>query len=159
MKNLLIMFLLLLISCSNNSVHYITGAEAEDFIRQEKDATRSWVIINDSGTDTIAQRASGLSYIQCMPDTRIVPDDKLVHGENFSNNPGEMAVISYNVKIKKPGRYYVWVSCFSTGADDNGIHVGIDSTWPESGMRMQWCEGKGQMDLGQQTEDRSQPLR
>ena len=31
---------------------------------------------------------------------------------------------------------------FSTGSEDNGIHVGIDGTWPESGQRMQWCEGK-----------------
>ncbi len=31
---------------------------------------------------------------------------------------------------------------FSSGTEDNGLHVGIDGTWPESGRRMQWCEGK-----------------
>jgi len=142
MRYLIIPLFALLLACSNQTTPFIT-IEAEDFGFQEKNEKRSW-IIKDFGdmTDTIAASASGRSYIQCMPDTRILPTDKLVHGENFSNVAGEMAVISYSVRVKKPGRYYVWVSCFSTGADDNGIHVGIDGTWPESGMRMQWCEGK-----------------
>ncbi|MCR9294214.1 MAG: DUF5060 domain-containing protein, partial [bacterium] len=37
---------------------------------------------------------------------------------------------------------YVWVRAYSSGSEDNGLHVGIDGTWPESGQRMQWCEGK-----------------
>jgi hypothetical protein len=142
MRYLIIPLFTLLLACSNQTTPFIT-IEAEDFGLQEKNEKRSW-IIKDFGdmTDTIAASASGSSYIQCVPDTRILPTDKLVHGENFSNVAGEMAVISYSVRVKKPGRYYVWVSCFSTGADDNGIHVGLNGTWPESGMRMQWCEGK-----------------
>jgi hypothetical protein len=53
-----------------------------------------------------------------------------------------MAVIGYKVLITNPGRYYVWVRAFSTGSEDNGLHVGIDGTWPASGQRLQWCEGK-----------------
>jgi len=48
----------------------------------------------------------------------------------------------YPVYFNTPGRYYVWVRAYSTGSEDNGLHVGIDGTWPESGQRLQWCEGK-----------------
>jgi hypothetical protein len=41
-----------------------------------------------------------------------------------------------------PGRYYVWVKAYSTGTEDNGVHVGLNGGWPDSGQRMQWCEGK-----------------
>lgn len=39
-------------------------------------------------------------------------------------------------------RYNVRVRAYSTGTEDNGIHVGIDDTWPASGERIQWCTGK-----------------
>ena len=53
-----------------------------------------------------------------------------------------MAVLSYPVYINTPGRYYVWARAFSGGAEDNGLHVGFDGTWPETGARLQWCQGK-----------------
>ena len=30
----------------------------------------------------------------------------------------------------------------STGTEDNGLHVGLNGTWPESGQRMQWTKKK-----------------
>lgn len=123
----------------------IIQVEAESFFRLERNEMRSWVKIRSSGSsDSIADKANGKAYIQCQPDTRVTDKDKLINGENFTNNPGEIAVLSYNIKVKTPGRYYVWVRCYSTGAEDNGVHVGIDGSWPESGKRMQWCEGKNQ---------------
>ncbi len=117
--------------------------EAESFIKQEKNEVRSWIKIKPaSDNDSIAITASGKQYIQCMPDTRLSEKDKLIVGENFTNNPGDMAIISYSINVKTTGRYYVWVSCYSTGTDDNGIHVGLNGQWPESGKRMQWCDGK-----------------
>lgn len=117
--------------------------EAENFIKQEKNEVRSWIKIKPaSDNDPIAVTASRKEYIQCMPDTRLSENDKLIVGENFTNNPGDMAIISYSINVKTPGRYYVWVSCYSTGSDDNGIHVGLNSQWPESGKRMQWCDSK-----------------
>lgn len=53
-----------------------------------------------------------------------------------------MAILHYRIYINNPGRYYVWVRAYSTGTEDNGIHVGINGEWPESGQRLQWCEGK-----------------
>ncbi len=112
--------------------------EAENFTAQTKDEVRKWVTVKDQH----AAAASGKAYVECLPDTRVTHDDKLIRSENFSNVAGEMAVLTYAVNIKTKGRYYVWVRAYSTGSEDNGIHVGLDGRWPESGQRMQWCEGK-----------------
>ena len=123
--------------------------EAEDFYKQTNTDIRKWYIISSDfktgmkdadplHTDT----ASGGKYIEALPDTRVTHADALIKGENFSNIPGVLAIIHYKVKINTPGRYYVWAKAHSTGGEDNGIHVGIDGNWPESGQRMQWCEGK-----------------
>ena len=66
----------------------------------------------------------------------------MVPEENFSNEAGKMAIAHYKVKFNSPGRYFVWVRAFSTGGEDNGLHVGINGEWPEHGQRMQWCYGK-----------------
>jgi hypothetical protein len=53
-----------------------------------------------------------------------------------------VAVVKYSIKFNTPGRYYVWARIFSTTPEDNGMHVGVNGTWPASGARMQWCDGK-----------------
>lgn len=90
------------------------------------------------------KQASGNSYIEALPDTRIKHDDPLIHGENFFPIAGVGGIVSYKVKITNPGKYYIWGQAFSSGTEDNGLHVGIDNEWPESGARMQWCDGKNQ---------------
>ena len=42
-----------------------------------------------------------------------------------------------NVFFYSPGKYTVWVRAFSTRAEENGLHMGIDGTWPRSGQRIQ----------------------
>lgn len=111
--------------------------EAESFIKQEKTGIRRWEI--QKGLN-----ASGGAYLQAVPDTRKTAQDKLIKGENFTDQPGEMAVLSYRVKFPAAGRYFVWVRAYSTGAEDNSIHVGFNAEWPETGKRMQWCEGKNE---------------
>ncbi len=128
----------------------MVAGEAESFTRQTADAVRKWYVITvqpqteipENADGNHAATASGKAYIEILPDTRRTKNDKLITGENFSTEPGKLAVISYSIRIKTPGRYYVWVKAFSTGAEDNGLHVGLDGQWPESGQRMQWCEGK-----------------
>ena len=123
----------------------IVAVEAEHFSRQELTATRAWHIFHATqrpavvpDTDgTHVRGASGGAYIEVLPDTRWTHDEPLVHGENFSNAPGKMAVLSYKVHFRAPGRYYFWARVFSTGTEDNGFHVGLDGTWPESGQRWQ----------------------
>ena len=117
----------------------LLDVQAESFDRQELTEVRKWVVIS---TGAHAESASGNAYVEALPDTRVNHDDQLIRGENFTNEPGVMAVLEYDVAITNPGRYFVWVRAYSTGTEDNGIHVGIDGSWPDSGQRMQWCEGK-----------------
>lgn len=124
--------------------------EAEAYLRQTKDEVRRWITIDATTPDmdladpdeSHHASASGKAYLEALPDTRVTHDDVLTKGENFSNEPGVMAIVDYNVKFMTPGRYYVWVRAYSSGSEDNGIHVGLNDEWPESGRRMQWCAGK-----------------
>ncbi|MEM7231361.1 MAG: DUF5060 domain-containing protein [Planctomycetota bacterium] len=128
----------------------LVAVEAEDFFQQTQTAVRAFhrtttkftPSIAPDGDPSHAKSASGGSYLEILPDTRRTHDDKLIHGQNFSPKPGKLAVLHYNVHFSTTGRYYVWVRAFSTGSEDNGLHVGIDGKWPESGQRLQWCEGK-----------------
>lgn len=124
--------------------------EAEAFAEQSLNGVRKWYAVTPDHTpdvgpdpdDNHAATASGQTYLEILPDTRTTHDDPLVHGTSFSNTPGKLAILTYHVWINTPGRYYVWVSAHSTGTEDNGVHVGLNGDWPESGQRMQWCDGK-----------------
>lgn len=127
--------------------------EAEDFKEQSKDGKRRWYRVSKQeqpssemkdGDPPHVEKASGGAYLEILPDTRRTHADKLIGGENFMNQAGKMAVLDYEVKFDQPGRYYVWVRAYSTGSEDNGIHVGLNGEWPASGQRMQWCQGKHQ---------------
>lgn len=109
--------------------------EAENFAMQTKDENRKWTL-------QLHDAASGKKYMMVVPDTRKTHSDSLYNGINFSNQPGEMAVLTYNVNFATTGRFYVWVRAMSTGSEDNSVHVGLDGKWPQTGARMQWCEGK-----------------
>ena len=122
--------------------------EAEHFIDQTNNTERTWYVIDGPSSGHQAdpdsleyQTASSGKFVEILPDTRVTHNDELIHGTNFSNKPG-LSVLKYKVRIQNPGKYYVWVRAYSTGTEDNGIHVGIDGEWPESGQRMQWCDGK-----------------
>lgn len=129
----------------------LVAVEAEHFAAQEADGVRRWhlttvesePLVAADGDGSHAATASAGAYLEILPDTRRSHDDPLLPQTNFSNIPGSMGVLHYRVHFDNPGRYYVWVRAHSTGSEDNGIHVGIDGTWPESGLKMQWCEGKG----------------
>ena len=128
----------------------LVSVEAEHFFRQDQSGTRAFYLTSKQDTPNVGKDgdpshvggASGGAYLEILPDTRRTHGDKLVRGTNFSPEPGKMAVLSYKVHFETKGRYYVWVRAFSTGSEDNGLHVGIDGTWPDSGQRLQWCQGK-----------------
>ena len=128
----------------------IVAVEAEHFAAQTLAAIRRWHLTTSSKTPQVqpdgdpshADSAGGKAYLEALPDTRRTHGDKLTAGQNFSNEPGRMAVLFYRVYFNTPGKYYVWVRAYSTGSEDNGLHAGIDGTWPESGRRLQWCQGK-----------------
>lgn len=124
--------------------------EAENFASQELDEVRQWMVFTkDSTTHQLAdsdplhyENASNGSYIEILPDTRTNHSEKLIRGENFTNQPGKMAVLTYPVKFTTPGKYYVWARAFSTGSEDNGVHIGLNGEWPQSSQRLQLCKGK-----------------
>jgi hypothetical protein len=124
--------------------------EAEHFATQHLDNKRRWVVFTPKSTlhnyqdpdRNHSNKASNNSYIEVLPDTRVNHYDDLVHGENFSNTAGQVAVLSYPTYFAEAGEYVVWVRAFSTGSEDNGVHIGLNGAWPESGQRVQLCEGK-----------------
>jgi len=128
----------------------LVAVEAEHYFDQTHTDTRAFYLTTATNTPDVTPDgdpphvggASGGAYLEILPDTRRTHGDKLIKGENFSPEPGKMAVLHYQVNFTTPGRYYVWVRAYSTGSEDNGLHVGIDGTWPESGQRLQWCTGK-----------------
>ncbi|MGC6448815.1 MAG: DUF5060 domain-containing protein [Rubripirellula sp.] len=130
----------------------LVAVEAEHFVSQSHTSTRKFYrttadsgpSLEPDGDPSHVAGASGGAYLEVLPDSRRNHSEKLIKGENFSNEPGKLAVLSYQVHFTNPGRYYVWVRAFSSGSEDNGLHVGIDNTWPESGQRLQWCKGKHQ---------------
>ncbi|MEZ6130696.1 MAG: DUF5060 domain-containing protein [Planctomycetaceae bacterium] len=128
----------------------LVAVEAEHFFKQTATDVRAFHLthskqtpdITPDGDPTHVGGASGGAYLEVLPDTRRSHADKLIRGQNFSPQAGTMAVLHYKVQITTPGKYYVWARAYSTGSEDNGLHVGLDGEWPESGQRLQWCEGK-----------------
>jgi hypothetical protein len=126
------------------------AVEAEYFYKQSKSDLRRWYItskdeVSKDGRNEDDQHhigASNKTYIEILPDTRVSHSDDLVKSENFSNKGGELGILHYKVRINNPGRYYAWVRAYSTGSEDNSIHIGLNGEWPEHGQRMQWCKGK-----------------
>ena len=135
-----------------NEVDGVVAVEAEHFFKQTLSDTRAFYLttsdeepqFDPDGDPSHVGGASNGAYLEILPDSRRNHGEKLKPGVNFSNEPGKAAVVSYHVNIANPGRYYVWVRAYSTGGEDNGLHVGIDGTWPQSGQRLQWCKGKNQ---------------
>lgn len=158
-RDFLVFIIIILISCNipagksivHEEVNGFLEVEAEDFENQELTDIRKWylrdadheVSVEPDGDGNHFSTAGGQAYMEILPDSRRTHDDELNPGENFSNEPGKLGVLHYKVKINNPGKYYVWVKAYSTGTEDNGLHVGLNGEWPESGHRMQWCEDKG----------------
>lgn len=122
--------------------------EAEDFQYNSQNGTpRKWYVRPSQvkGINNLENHkdgASGGQYIEALPDTRVTHDDNLIDGENFFPIQGTGGVVSYKVKFPKKGKYYVWAKAYSSGPEDNGVHIGLNGQWPESGARIQWCKGK-----------------
>lgn len=136
-----------------HEVDGLVAVEAEHFDTTDDQGTpRAWYLTTTSIDPGVtpdpdephADSASGSACVEGLPDTRVTDADPLQSGVNFFGNPGDGPTLSYRVHFDNPGTYYVWVRAYSTGPEDNGIHAGIDGTWPASGERVQFCTGKNQ---------------
>lgn len=119
--------------------------EAEHFTRTSADllGQRAWYL--QAGTqdgpgpdpDGYHGGASGDAYVECLPDTRVTHDDPMAPGSYYDGWGG--ATLEYDILFETPGTYYVWIRAFSSGTEDNGIHVGVNGVIPGSGQRWQRC--------------------
>lgn len=128
-----------------DEVDGIIAVEAEHFVSQDKTDNRAWYRVTENQVPDVSPDpdgphlvgASGASYVEALPDTRATHDDKIVPGQSYFSEPGQAGVLTYHVHVNEPGRYYVWVRHLSTGSEDNGLHVGLDGQWPDSGRQWQ----------------------
>lgn len=117
-------------------------------VEAENDETRGerWVLM-DSETGTQendpdgnhSDGAAGGAYIELLPDMRVTHDDEFGPPTAYWDIPGTGPQAVYPMTFPEAGRYYVHIRAFSTGTEDNGIHVGLNDDWPQSGARMQFC--------------------
>ena len=123
----------------------LVAIEAEHFFEQSAKDRRAWYLttkettpsVEPDGDKTHIGGASGGAYLELLPDTRRSHDDKLIQGENFVNDAGKMAILSYKIHFNTPGTYWLWARAFTTTSEDNGLHFGIDGTWPATAQRWQ----------------------
>lgn len=129
----------------------LVAFEAEHFTTNDDNGReRAWYLTEEGSIPGVTpdpdpphhMSASGGAYLEGLPDTRVTHDDPLRSGVSFYNQGGVGPTLTYRVRFNTPGRYYVHVRAYSTGTEDNGVHVGIDGDWPNSGRRIQWCRGK-----------------
>ena len=83
--------------------------------------------------------ASGNSYVELLPDRRVHDGDFFAPGSFNDDGDADASTLSYEINFETTGTYYVWGRIYSTGTEDNGLHVGVDGVFPASGKKMQWC--------------------
>jgi len=123
----------------------IVAFEAEHAFDQKLTEQRQWYLTTADSTPSISPDgdpsniagASGGAYLEILPDTRRTHGDKLISGQNFCNEPGKIAILSYKIHFNTPGTYWIWARALSTTTEDNGLHFGIDGSWPETAQRWQ----------------------
>jgi hypothetical protein len=116
--------------------------EAEDYSTREE----RWVLTdlstpaqeNDPDPNH-SDQAVGQAYLELLPDMRVTHADEFGPPTAIWNQPGTGPRAEYPLYFPEAGRYYVHVRAYSTGTEDNGLHIGLDGDFPESGARLQFC--------------------
>ena len=122
--------------------------EAENYHSKANTSARDWSTFPATGTptpDPDGAHATGTGngkYVEILPDSRTTHDDLLEIGVNYFETGVGAPSVHYQVRITTPGRYYARIRAYSTGTEDNGVHLGVNNTWPLSGTAVQWCDGK-----------------
>ncbi|MBN2804905.1 MAG: hypothetical protein JXR91_17550 [Deltaproteobacteria bacterium] len=144
---------------SEPSENFTVKMQAENFDTFDfKSGERQWYTVTldtvpdvtPDGDDSHAETAHGNAYLEALPD---VNDNTGTASVN--PDPLTSPQIGFDVQLEIPGRYYVWVRAYTTGGEDNGLHAGIDGTWPDSGKNIQmpymsneWVWSSNQRDSG-----------
>jgi len=118
------------------------GFEAEDHLNKNErwvTTTPSTPTEENDPDGNHSDGAGGSTYLELLPDIRVTHDDPFGPPLGYWGQGGQGPDADYIVNFPEPGRYYVHVRAYSTGTEDNGMHVGLNGTWPDSGHRMQFC--------------------
>lgn len=97
----------------------------------------------DGDADDPAEAVGG-AYVEALPDRRRTDEEAGTGNLGVVNNQEDAARLVYHVEFTQTGRYYVWARAKGEGPAANGLHVGLDGTWPEndlidpSSMRLQF---------------------
>ncbi|MCR9296567.1 MAG: hypothetical protein NXI32_27970, partial [bacterium] len=83
----------------------LVAVEAEHFVGQTQTELRAFYLVTSKGAQEISpdgdpvhlEGASSGAYLEVLPDSRRNHSEKLIAGENFSNEPGKLAVLTYQV--------------------------------------------------------------
>lgn len=118
------------------------GIEAEEHVSKDD----RWVTTIPSTPTTEndpdgnhSDQAGGSTYLELLPDVRVTHEDTFGPPVAYWGRGGEGPSADYLVNFPQAGRYYVHVRAYSTGTEDNGLHIGLNDNWPASGQRMQFC--------------------
>jgi len=124
------------------SEYIYIGFEAEDHVSKDE----RWVTTTPTTpTQELdpdpnhSDQAGGSTYLELLPDVRVTHDDDFGPPLAYWGRGGQGPGVEYLVDFPEAGRYYVHARAFSTGTEDNGMHVGLNGQWPDSGQRMQFC--------------------
>ncbi|MCU0379143.1 MAG: hypothetical protein MUC78_12885 [Bacteroidales bacterium] len=118
--------------------------EAEHFFKQTMTQKRAWYLNSPEHNpgvwpdyDTASfHDASGLAYVEALPDLFHSDDDPIIPGDNLGGSGG-LAVLHYNLDFSTKGRYYLWTRLRSNDQEDNTVQAGINDSWPSSAQILQ----------------------
>ncbi len=87
----------------------LVAVEAEYFYKQSKNNIRQWYRTSKNEVPNVGRDEDGShckdagnnAYIEILPDNRVTHDDKLIVGENFSNEAGEMGITFSKPNLEK----------------------------------------------------------
>lgn len=86
-----------------------------------------------------SDQAVGQAYLELLPDVRVTHADEFGPPTAVWFQPGTGPRAEYPIDFPEAGRYYVHVRAYSTGTEDNGLHIGLDGEFGNSGKNMQFC--------------------
>lgn len=118
------------------------GIEAEDYTSKDERWVRTDSNTGANADDPDGNHSDGASggvYFEVLPDVRVTHDDPMGPPTAYWGAAGTGPEMEWPVNFPEPGRYHVHIRAYSTGTEDNGIHVGVNGGWPGSGNRVQFC--------------------
>lgn len=104
-----------------------------------------------------SDQAVGQAYLELLPDIRVTHEDPFGPPTAAWFQAGTGPRAEYLLDFPEAGRYYVHVRAYSTGTEDNGLHIGLNGDFPDSGKSMQFCTaGQGWSWSGRQRDSGGQ---